>query len=277
MSNRSLTECEELESHDYIDSGGEQLYYVLHRTIGTPKARVLLAGSFISERPHRYIPWVRWARYLADHGYEAMRFDYRGCGESTGGFENFDMDSWADDARAAAKFLHSREPSLPVALHGLGMGALIVDRLLEEGAGDSMMTWLPPKNGEDLLYQQLQLKIATDYVLRVSPAKTRDQYVDDLRSGVEVEVEGFKWAPRLWSSAKRYAGPEQAGDAAPRRAEARPRAVLELDQLGAHMLGGVGPNPMRQKGTSRQLRLLCPDLSENFATAVSWLDAWLAR
>ena len=88
---------EHLEQADYLSLDQQQLYYVLHPT-GLPlRARVLLAGPFASERPHRYITWVRWARYLASHGFEVMRFDYRGVGESTGRFEDFGFCTWSND------------------------------------------------------------------------------------------------------------------------------------------------------------------------------------
>lgn len=66
---------------------GARLYTVLHQAKDRV-ARVLLAGRFASERYFAYHTWVRWARYLAERRIEALRFDYRGMGESTGVFED---------------------------------------------------------------------------------------------------------------------------------------------------------------------------------------------
>jgi hypothetical protein len=65
-----------LEQAGYLEFRGDHLYSVLHG-VPNPVARVLLVGPFASERYFSYLPWVRWARYLADRRIEALRFDYR--------------------------------------------------------------------------------------------------------------------------------------------------------------------------------------------------------
>ena len=80
-----------LERAGYVESRGSQIYSVLHG-VADPIARVLLVGPFASERFASYVPWVRWARYLASRRIEALRFDYRGVGESAGTFEDASFD-----------------------------------------------------------------------------------------------------------------------------------------------------------------------------------------
>ncbi len=265
---------EDLELADYLPAGDEQLYYVLHRAMGAPKGRVLLLGPFASERPHRYIPWVRWARFLSRRGFEAMRFDYRGCGESSGRFEDQDFFSWKDDARRCLDWLEARRPQAPTIIHGLGMGALLADKLFREGLGDALILWLPPKSGRDMLYQQLQLKLANDFVLKPAMKKTRDQYIADLEGGEPVEVEGYVWTRRLWDSASGFAVDEAADRGA---IDGRPWTIQPLDPCAAHMFGGVGPNPLRKEGARRQMWLLNPDLSRTFDDVVSWVEATMCR
>ena len=52
------------EHAGYFEVPGAHLYTVLHE-VKDPVARVLLVGPFASERHISYLPWVRWARYLA--------------------------------------------------------------------------------------------------------------------------------------------------------------------------------------------------------------------
>ncbi|MBI5891270.1 MAG: alpha/beta hydrolase [Nitrosomonadales bacterium] len=273
--NIKLSGSEHLEQADYLSIDREQLYFVLHPTILPLRGRVLLAGPFASERPHRYIPWVGWARHLANNGFEVMRFDYRGVGESTGRFEDFGFQSWSDDISHCANWLHSRSPAVPLIIHGLGMGALLGDRLFAQGVGDILLAWLPPKSAREMLYEQLKLKLSNNYSLPSSEHKTRDQYIACLESGATLEVEGHNWTPGLWAEAAEFVF----GISEPTTSTGceRPRCVAELDALTAHSFGGVGPNPLRKPGGGQPMRLVNPDLSASFNATSVWLEETLAK
>ena len=60
-----------LERAGYFPVSGAHLYTVLHE-VPDPLARVLLVGPFASERHNSYLPWVRWARYLASRQIEEI-------------------------------------------------------------------------------------------------------------------------------------------------------------------------------------------------------------
>lgn len=69
------------ERAGYFEVPGAHLYTVLHE-VKDPIARVLLVGPFASERHNSYIPWVRWARFLAARNIEVLRYDHRGIGRA---------------------------------------------------------------------------------------------------------------------------------------------------------------------------------------------------
>lgn len=261
------------ETAEYMEFAQEQLYCVLHPAQAPLRARVLLAGTFASERPHRYIPWVRWARFLAARGYEVMRFDYRGIGESTGKFEKFSFLHWIEDVRFCADWLQARRPAVPLILHGLGMGALLAERIFEQGLGDIFLSWLPPKSARDMLYEQLKIKMANNFILPANERRTRDQFVADLEQGKIVEVEGYNWTPQLWADAAQLVFAENSGFATGGR---RVRIAGELDALASHTLGGVGPNPLRAPGSGPAMRLVNPDLGDTYAKTVDILNSALA-
>ena len=101
------------ERAGYFPVPGAHLYTVLHE-VEAPVARVLLIGSFASERHTSYGPWLQWARYLAARRIEVLRFDYRGVGESTGEFSEMSFRSWVDDVERLSAWLRKREGSCTV-------------------------------------------------------------------------------------------------------------------------------------------------------------------
>lgn len=269
------TDCEKNEKADYLDVFGDQLYYVLHSTIKDLKGRILFCGPFVSERPHRYIPIVRLARFLAENGYDVLRFDYRGCGESTGEFENFGFHAWKTDALECLSMLQRQGIGGPIILYGLGMGALIAERVFHEGFGDALLLNLPPKAGREMLFEQLRLRLANDFVLKPPKRMTREDYVAELENGNTVEVEGFLWTPKLWAEASEYILSETWDKEGNIKGNTKPARIYELDTYSAHMFGGVGPNPLRRSGGRRQMRLVNPDLTSMFSEVCSIIDEWV--
>src|SRR5271169_6794784 len=132
MENQVDRQSNPLEQAGYLGSCGTYIYSVLHG-VADPVARVLLVGPFASERHFSYIPWVRWARFLAARRIEALRFDYRGVGESTGAFEDMSLENWAEDVEFLATGLKKRSPDVPLLLHGLELGALLASKIFEKG------------------------------------------------------------------------------------------------------------------------------------------------
>ena len=143
-----------MEEAGYFKVSDAHLYTVLHR-VEDPVARVLLVGPFASERHQSYLPWARWARYLAARQIEVLRYDYRGIGESTGIFEEMSFPNWGEDVDLLSSWLKERSPNVPLVLHGLEMGALLAGRSFHNGAGDALLMWSPPANANQSLRSTL--------------------------------------------------------------------------------------------------------------------------
>ncbi|MBE2248991.1 MAG: alpha/beta fold hydrolase [Myxococcus sp.] len=202
------------EAPSYLAHGVEQLYLVHHACAGQrPRATVVLAGPMTLERAHGYLSWVRLARNLALNGYDVLRFDYRGVGESTGDFRAQSFDTWREDLGAVvahAKALHGGR----VVVLGLRLGALLGRPLFEAGVVDGLVAWEPPPTARAMLMDMLRRKLAADYMeFPEAPRKVRDDYVRDLERGLEVEVEGYPWTRALWASAAdvTFTEPERIG------------------------------------------------------------------
>ena len=268
----NLTDCERLEEPGYLSFAGEQLYYVIHRTPRPCRARVVLAGPFTTERSHRHISWTRWARFLARHDVEAIRFDYRGFGESTGRFEDMSFSSWYGDLVAFIRFFSKEGREAPLIIHGVGLGALLGYRAFVEDHGSALLMWLPPASGQQMLHEEMKLRLANDYVINPKRAKSREQYFAEINAGGCVEVEGFGWTRRLLDNIQEFIIPPN-GPADPER----PYHAAALDRMAAYMFGGIGKNPLHVPGQPKPMNLVNPDLSECFNSNLEWINSVLGR
>lgn len=203
-----LRELVLLEQPGYLDCSDAQLYTVLHQT-PDPLARVLLVGPFASERQNSYLPWVRWARFLAAKKFEVLRYDHRGVGESTGRFEAMTFQDWREDVKLLAEWCANRTPALPLVLHGLEVGALLASNSFESGVADALLLWSPPSNANQALRSTLLRWAGLEQLLKPDAERTTAaSYIRSLEEGNSIEVEGYQWSARLWQDSFEWRLPQ---------------------------------------------------------------------
>lgn len=238
------------EERSFYVRGPRGLIAVVRHQAAQPRATIVLAGPMTLERSHGYLSWVRWARTLATNGYEVLRFDYGGVGESPGEVAAQTFDGWRDDLEAVIAVAAG-----PVIVLGLRLGALLGARVFEAGRCDGFIAWDPPAGGKQMLLEMLRRKLAADLMELSGERHSRDEYVRRLDAGELVEVEGYEWSKALFHSAEAFTFTE------PTRAA--PWTVLRFDGHPVRI-----PKPPFWL----QSNLLVPELSELFSTTIAWLD-----
>jgi uncharacterized protein len=102
--------------------------------------------------PHRI--FVKTARALAAAGIAALRFDFRGSGDSAGEFSCMTVTGEVKDARAALAFLRKRKEIAParIGIVGLSMGGAVAAEILgEDPAIRCAVLWSPVAKFERLI------------------------------------------------------------------------------------------------------------------------------
>jgi hypothetical protein len=224
---------------------------------------------------------MKWARFLAAHNITVVRFDYRGTGESTGQFTNMDFDLWRDDIAEMAGWMFEKMGGVPMVLHGLGMGALLAQKVFASRKGNALLMWSPPLAARDVLKQGLMTRLAMDMALeKPGRRKTAHDYFNELSSGNSIEVDGLTWSPSLWQSSEhleldtRYALPGHGGD--------------NLTQLPwRHVVLGSDKAPLVRSSTLLRAMNpraaivpafpLSPDLTSFFQTNFDWIMEKVVR
>lgn len=233
-----LTATAASEEAAYFSVPGAYLYTVLHR-VADPICRVLLVGPFASERQNSYLPWARWARYLAARRIEVLRFDYRGVGESSGSFDEMTFHDWMDDVQHVAAWFSRRSVAVPLYLHGLEAGACLASQCFLTGMGDGLLLWSPAGSANQALRSTLLRWVGLEQLLTPgAERRTAADYMRRLESDKPVEVEGYQWSPKLWKESfdwKLPPGFETPGDFTER---GKPVRVVKLPRGAAPLVRG---------------------------------------
>ena len=135
---------------------------------------------------HEYINSHRALRQLALRlcyaGFPVLRFDYYGCGDSSGSAEEGGIHQWLDDISTAISEVRRRTGAVQVCLVGLRVGgALAMIAAAERADPDSLVLWDPVVSGKRYFDGLLRLQ---KEMLRFRPKPSGTQepldYVDVL-------------------------------------------------------------------------------------------------
>ncbi|MBI4635609.1 MAG: alpha/beta fold hydrolase [Candidatus Rokubacteria bacterium] len=160
-----------MEEALFFNHAGVQLFGMLHLPSGGGQGdhRRLGAGFVFCDayadeafRAHREM--VVYARRLAREGFAVLRFDYRGCGDSAGDFEDFALPHWLADIRRALDLLEARGVTT-LGLLGLRFGATLAATVAaEDQRVNRLIMWAPvvsaPKYIQVLLMSQITHELA---------------------------------------------------------------------------------------------------------------------
>ncbi len=134
----------------YFGEPGEALFGCWHAPIGGParSTGIVLCPPTGQEYILAHRTFRLLAARLARQGFHCLRFDWYGCGDSSGEDADGRLDRWRADAVAAIDLMRTRSGVRSVAAVGLRLGATLA-ALAAAGRGDvdCLVLWDPVVNG----------------------------------------------------------------------------------------------------------------------------------
>lgn len=128
------------------------LYVTVHRPADGRCGAVVLVPPFAEEKKAAHRGLVETAWRLAALGWVAVRFDFRGTGDSGGRFGDFDLQTRLADLREVIELARGEASGGPLALIGLRLGAALAWLAGDERL-DRLVLWEPVTSGRAYMQQ----------------------------------------------------------------------------------------------------------------------------
>lgn len=189
-----------LEKAFFLPLGTERLFAFLHRPDGECRGGVVLCAPLAEEKLWAHRVLVSCARELARRGWAALRFDFRGEGDSDRDFAQADLTTRLEDTAAAIASLRTEVPGVnPVTLVGLRFGASVA-ALAAAGRSDigRLVLWDPVVDGSDYVQGVLRANLMAQMAIHHKVIEGRERLVERLEQGGTVNIEGYDFGPGLY-------------------------------------------------------------------------------
>ncbi len=166
-----------------------------------PRAGVVFCHPFAEERKSAYRAMVTAARAFCDAGFAVLRFDYRGCGDSEGEFQDATVSTREADIAEAMAQLTRLAGVECVGLLGLRLGALFAARVAEDmGDLPFLVLWEPVANGKNYFMADLRKKLIKEMMTSGKGSVKREEIIESLKSPETViDFDGYLVSGAMYS------------------------------------------------------------------------------
>jgi alpha-beta hydrolase superfamily lysophospholipase len=145
------------ESAGFLDDVSSPLYIMIHRATEPARGVVVIVPPFAEEKKAAQRALVEAARAFAGGGFDVLRFDFRGTGDSGDEFSECDVAMWREDLRAVLVQARAMAGERPLHVVGLRFGATLAWLAADEDLQiDSLVLWEPIISGATYMRQNRQ-------------------------------------------------------------------------------------------------------------------------
>jgi hypothetical protein len=193
-----------MEHHITIRSGSLELAATLHYPVledsqaGPSNAKypmIVISHGFVGNRIGVDRLFVKAARYFSSHGFMVLRFDYGGCGESTGDYGSGGLDALIEQTRHVIDYALSIDCVDPMKLILLGHSL---------GGAVALLTAAVDKRVKTLVMWSAVMHPFNDIVKITG----KSVYEDAVKFG-QADYLGYKFTPAFFESLSKYHPLEQ--------------------------------------------------------------------
>jgi alpha/beta superfamily hydrolase len=159
----------------FFNSHGKQLFAIYHQANPESLMRhaVILCYPIWQEYMRAHWAFRMLAEALAKNGFDVLRFDYRGTGDSEGDELEFKISDWINDIQAASEEAKAVAAVSKISAIGMRFGASLAVLASQRGVKlEKLALWDPIIKGSEYLYllKDLNHKKAEIRYLRGGPA-----------------------------------------------------------------------------------------------------------
>lgn len=195
-----------IEDYRFVERNGERVFACLHVPPHAPRQAVVICHPLGEEKLWSHRVLVSFAREISAAGVLAVRFDFRGEGDSDREFQDSDLESRVEDARRVVQFTRELHPSVSeVTLLGLRFGACVAARAAGCCDGISrLVLWDPVTDGDAYMQSVLRLNLMYQMAQFRKVLENREALVARLAQGGTVNIEGYELAEPLFRQCSEF-------------------------------------------------------------------------
>ncbi len=192
--------------HSAFRKLGDHRLFVVEHVPQQRRGTVLLVSPFLEEMVFCRRLLRNLAIQLADQGWQVLRFDGYGEGDSEGELANADVAGALADIAALGQSLR-QEADGPVLVIGWRWGANLA--ISAAADFDAVIAVEPLESGEEYVQQMLRQNLTSQMAAWGKVRLNREQLLQQSEQQKSINVQGFELGPGLISQMRNWTWPQQ--------------------------------------------------------------------
>lgn len=190
-----------VETARFLGSGADRVYGYQYVPAVAGGVGIVMCPAILGDFVTNYRREVVGARELASRGFPAIRFHYRGTGNSDGDVSELSFDSMVEDALATAAALEEGTGISDVAFIGTRFGSLVAAAATRARAARAVALWEPMSDARSYFREMNRSRMMHDVSGGEQQGSSFDDLASDLRTNGYADLLGYTLGRRLFESA----------------------------------------------------------------------------